>query len=98
MHGFVRKHLRGLAHGLKPVVQVGHAGLSEAVIDAVDTALLDHELIKVRLHEPEDKKGLARELAEQTGSELCGLVGHTVILYRAHPDEPTIVLPQRGDA
>lgn len=95
MEGFQRKYLRGLAHPLKPVVQVGQGGVSEGVLAAVETALLDHELIKVRLHEPEDKKALARELAEGSGAELCGLVGHTVILYKPHPEEPVITLPGR---
>ncbi len=95
MQGFQRKYLRGLAHKMKPVVQVGKSGVTEAVLEAVGAALLDHELIKVRLHEPEDKKGLAKELAEGAEAELCGLVGHTVILYRPHPDEPEIKIPTR---
>lgn len=95
MQGFQKKYLRGLAHGLKPVVLVGQAGVTPAVVEAVDEALRAHELIKVRLHEPEDKKATAAQLAESTGAELCGLVGHTVILYRRHPDKPTIELPER---
>ncbi len=93
MKGSQRKYLRGLAHPLKPVVQVGQAGITEEVLAAVDTALTDHELIKVRLHEPEDKRRMAEDLAGGSGAALCGLVGHTVILYRAHPDKPRIVLP-----
>ena len=93
--GYQKKHLRGLAHRLEPVVQVGHAGVSDAVVDQTDQSLTAHELIKVRLHEPDDKKGMAAELARRTGSALCGLVGHTVILYRPHPDDPVIELPQR---
>ena len=95
LEGYQRKHLRGLAHSLKPVVHVGGAGLSEAVVRQVDEALDDHELIKVRLQEPEDKKALAAELAERTRSTMCGLVGHTVILYREHPEDPVIRLPKR---
>jgi RNA-binding protein len=95
LQGFQRKYLRSLAHGRKPVVQVGEGGLSDAVLDALDRALGDHELVKVRLREPEDKKAAARELAERTGAELCGLVGHTVILYRRHPDTPKLELPPR---
>jgi RNA-binding protein len=90
LSGRQRKRLRGLAHSLEPVVQVGQAGVSEAVVRAVEAALLAHELIKVRLHEPEDKKGSARQLAEATGAALCGLIGHTVILYRPHPEKPRI--------
>jgi RNA-binding protein YhbY len=48
--------------------------------------------VKIRLHEPEDKHGDAARLAEGAGAALCGLVGHTVILYRPHPEKPRIVL------
>jgi RNA-binding protein len=93
--GYQRKHLRGLAHSLKPLVQVGEAGLSAAVIAATQQALKDHELVKIRLHEPTDKRAMADELARQSKSQLCGLVGHTVILYRRHPETPKVEVPQR---
>lgn len=98
LRGFQRKWLRGRAHDLQPVVQVGQNGLTDAVVTAVQSALGDHELIKVRLLRPENKKAMARELAERSDAELCGLVGHTVILYRAHPEEPGICLPERDEA
>ena len=90
--GAQRQRLRGLAHALEPVVLVGQAGVTDAVIVAVDAALTTHELIKVRLREPEDKRAAAAELAERSGAAPCGLIGHTVILYRPHPTKPTIVL------
>lgn len=96
LQGFQRRFLRGQAHPLKPVVQIGGGGASEAVLGAIDAALSDHELIKVRLHEPEDKKATAQDLAEKAGAALCGVVGHTVILYRPHPEKPKIELPVRG--
>ncbi len=96
LQGFQRRHLRSLAQPRKALVHVGEAGLSESVLEAVDRALLEHELVKIRLHEPEDKKAAARELAERSRAELCGLVGHTVILYRRHPETPRIELPERG--
>jgi len=90
--GGQRQKLRGRAHGLEPVVLVGHAGVTDAVMTAVDEALQAHELIKVRLHQPEDKRAAAAELAGRGRAALCGLVGHTVILYRPHPTSPRIVL------
>jgi RNA-binding protein len=90
--GAQRQQLRGRAHGLEPVVQVGRAGITPAVLRSVDSALTTHELIKVRLHEPEDKHAAATELAERTRSALAGLIGHTVILFRPHPDKPKITL------
>ena len=95
LRGFQRKHMRGLAHGLKPLVHVGGAGVSQGVLRALDQALFDHELIKVRLKEPEDKRAMAAALAEGSGAALCGLVGHTAILYRPHPEKPRIELPTR---
>jgi RNA-binding protein len=97
LSGRQRRHLRALAHPLKALVQVGEDGISPGVVEAVDRALLDHELVKVRLREPGDKKALARTLAERCGAVLCGLVGHTVILYRPHPERPRIELPGGDD-
>lgn len=79
------RELRARAHSLTPLVQVGHGGVSAAILSAVSRALHDHELIKVRLHEPEDKHGMAEEIATGSHAALCGLVGHTVILYRPRP-------------
>jgi len=97
LNGRQRRHLRGLANPMKPIVHVGEAGLNEAVVRATDAALRDHELIKVKLHQPPDKKATAIALAEQTGAELCGLVGHTLILYRRDPDAPKIALPGENE-
>jgi RNA-binding protein len=90
LSGRQRRALRARAHRLQPVVQVGQAGTTPEVIRAIDAALLAHELIKVRLQQPEDKKATAAGLAHATGAALCGLIGHTVILYRPHPDAPRI--------
>jgi len=93
LRGFQRKFLRGLAHGMRPTVLVGGGGITEAVVEAADRALLDHELIKVRMRQPDDKKAMATELATRTGAHLCGLVGHMAILYKAHPQRPRLALP-----
>lgn len=93
LHSSHKKFLRGKAHHLKPLVLVGQSGVTEGVIQSVNDALLAHELIKVRLREPEDKKLMAQEIAKQSQSHLCGLIGHTLILYRTHPEKPQIRLP-----
>lgn len=93
--GKQRRHLRALAHKLSPVVQVGKDGLDEGVVAAVDRALADHELIKVKLGEAAglDRHDAALDLAAKTGSEVAQVLGNTVVLYRADPDEPRIALP-----
>ena len=90
--GRQKKLLRAKAHSLNPVVQVGQDGVSDAVLQAIDAALLAHELIKVRLHAPTDKRGMAEQIAGGCEAALCGLIGHTLILYRPHPEKPRIVV------
>jgi RNA-binding protein len=82
-----RKHLRGLAHHLDPVVMIGKQGLTDGIIAATIKALDAHELIKVRfLDFKEEKKDLTAQLAEATSSEIAGIIGHVAILYKEHPD------------
>ena len=93
--GAQRKYLKGMAHHLSPIVQVGKNGLTDGVVKSIDEALDIHELIKVRMSEPEEKKEMADEIAQRTRSARVGLIGHTVILYRRQPDpeKRTIDLP-----
>lgn len=90
-----RKHLRGLAHHLEPVVRVGQKGVTESVVAETGRALEAHELIKVRLDaEGKEKKELAEALAEEAGAELAGVVGKIAILYKAREEKPKIRLPR----
>jgi RNA-binding protein len=82
-----RRHLRRLAHALDPVVQIGAAGVTPGVIAALDGALRDHELVKVRIAGERDERGeIASAIAEQTHSAVAGVVGHVAVLYRRAPD------------
>ena len=82
-----RAYLKGLAHGVEPVVQVGRNGISENLASEVSRALFDHELIKVKFVYHKQAKGeLSEELAEKTGAVLVGRVGNVAILYLEHPD------------
>lgn len=87
LKGSQRKWLRGQAHGLRPVVQIGQKGLSEAALREVDAALDVHELIKIQAPGPkEDKQEIARRIEEELGAEAVGLIGHMILLYRRNPD------------
>jgi len=86
--GSERKYLRGLAHSFKPVVLVGKGGLTERVLDSLDRALDDHELIKVKFNEfKEEKKTLSRQIEEKAKAETVGLIGNVAIFYREQKDE-----------
>ena len=95
LSGKQRRHLRALGHHLQPVVQVGHEGITEALVRETDSQLASHELIKVRIGEssPQDRHSSADLLAERTGSQVAQVLGRTALLYRPRKDEPRIVLP-----
>lgn len=90
-----RRHLRGLAHELQPIVRLGSAGLTEAVARETDRALTDHELIKIRAPggDREARDSLFAELARRTGSSLVHRIGNVAVLYRPRADLPRIVIP-----
>jgi len=90
------QYLRGLGHHLSPLVQIGKQGLTETVTAAVHQALLDHELIKIRIHAeaPSDRYETADALAAELKAEVAQVLGRTILLYRPHPSEPKMKLPK----
>ena len=90
-----RRHLRGLAHGLKPLVRLGAAGLTAGVAEETERALHDHELIKVKAPggDREARDALFSTLAARTGSVLIHRIGNVAVLYRARADLSRIVIP-----
>jgi RNA-binding protein len=99
--GKQRRFLRAEAHALEPVVVLGKEGLTDSVAQAVNEALLAHELIKVRILDsaPLERQVVAERLPSQVKAELVGLIGRIVILYKRHPNAPKLVLPRepKGD-
>lgn len=89
LSGFQRKYLRGLAHSLKPIVLIGSRGFTTAIADALDQALLRHELVKIKFNDNKTKEFKEKTMAglqRATGAQSVGMIGHTVIYYRPHPD------------
>jgi RNA-binding protein len=87
LKGSQRKRLRGIAHGFKPVVQIGKEGLTEQVLSAIDAAIGRRELIKIKIAGDRDhREGLVSVIEERLGCECVGMVGRVAILYRQHPD------------
>ncbi|MCC6487329.1 MAG: ribosome assembly RNA-binding protein YhbY [Candidatus Hydrogenedentes bacterium] len=83
-----REQLRSLAHHLKPLVFVGHQGVTDALIAAVDENLTAHELIKVKFNDHKDeKRALSAEIVERSESAMVGILGNVLTLYRPHPQE-----------
>jgi len=90
------RFLRGQAHDLKAMLQVGGKGVSDALATEVEGALEHHELIKVKVaaEDREARDAMIADLVERTGSALVQRIGHTAVLYRPSKDKRHIVLPR----
>lgn len=97
--GKQKKFLKGLAHDLPALIQVGKEGLSLTLIAAANEELDRRELIKVKLGKNSgvEKDQAGTLLSEATGSTLVQIIGKTLVLYRANPKrkkEERIRLPR----
>lgn len=89
-----RSYLRGEANSLDPVVHVGKDGITEAVIEQLDEALEDHELLKVRILETTGRttRSAAEELATATGAEVIQTIGGIAVLFRQRDEDSNFKL------
>ena len=90
------RFLRGQAHDLKAMLQVGGKGITEALVAEVELALEHHELIKVKVagEDREARDAMIADLAARTDAALVQRIGHTAVLYRPSRDKRQIVLPR----
>ncbi len=90
-----KKHLRRLAHPLAPIVMLGNAGLTDGVVEELDRALKDHELVKVSACV--GARGARNEalaaLAARTAAQLVQRIGNVGVFYRRREDLPKILIP-----
>lgn len=84
-----KKALKAKAHALNPVVMIGQAGLTPAVINEIGVALDAHELIKVKIRaERNERKTISEQICLETQSELIQSIGQIVVLFRKNPNKP----------
>ena len=91
-----KRYLRGLAHNLKPVVMVGAKGITASLVAELDSALDQHELVKIKVaaEDRESRDASIANLATQATAELVSRIGHTAVLYRRSKDNPLVILPK----
>jgi RNA-binding protein len=86
-----KRHLRGLAHHLRPLVTVADKGLSESVVAEIERALYDHELVKIKLRaDRETRKQWEQQIAVTCQAELVQSIGQVACFYKKHPKKPVI--------
>ena len=93
-----RAHLKALAHALEPVVQIGSAGVTDAVVAEADRALTAHALMKVRIgtDDREARVALGDELCARTNATAVHRVGKVLVVWRPSEDEPAVPAKKPG--
>lgn len=91
-----KQYLKGLAHSLSAVVQLGRGGLTPAVIAQMNQALDDHELIKIKLGKecPQTTKEVSAFVVPELKCQMIQTVGRVMVLFRRHPKKPKVDLPR----
>ena len=79
-----RKRLRQIGHALNPVVMTGGQGLTENVVEEINRALADHELIKVKIsaEDREARTAMIADIANKTTAEVVQTIGKIALLYK----------------
>ncbi len=87
-----RQHLKGLAHSLKPIINIGKKGYTEALLQEIESALLTHELIKIKFLEAAQNEtdDILSRLCQELNAVQIELRGHVATLYRVHPEKARI--------
>ena len=90
------RFLRGQAHDLKALLQIGNKGVTPAFIAELDAVLEQHELVKVKVagEDRDARDTLIDALAEKADAALVQRIGHTAVLYRPSKERRQIVLPR----
>ena len=90
------RFLRGRAHALKPVIQIGQKALTAGVITETRRALQDHELIKLRIQaaDRDARDALLAELVAAAEAKLVTRIGHVAVLFKPSKTLSKFPLPE----
>ena len=81
--GAQKRALKSRAQLLEAVIRIGQSGVTDALLQSLDNALSQHELVKVRFADfKEERKTLAPQLADRTSSALIQQVGNVAVFFR----------------
>ena len=90
------RFLRGQAHDLKALLQIGAKGLTPSFLAELDAVLEQHELVKVKVgaEDREVRDAMIAEISEKSAASLVQRIGHVAVLYRPSKERRQIILPR----
>lgn len=79
-----RAILRSEASKLDAIFQIGKGDVNEAAIKSIKDALEARELVKISVlqNSDADPREAAEEIAEKTDSEVVGVIGRKIVLFK----------------
>ena len=91
------RFLRGQAHDLSALLQIGAKGLTPSFLAELDAVLEQHELVKEKIaaEDRESRDAMIGEIVEKSAAALVQRIGHVAVLYRPSKDHRQIVLPRK---
>jgi RNA-binding protein len=83
-----KKYLRGIAHGLNPMIIIGANGVTESLMTELESTLEHHEILKIKMAsaDRDDRKQIVDYILEQTGALLVQTIGKICVIYRQNED------------
>ena len=87
-----RQYLKAQAHHLKPVVHIGKAGVTPALVTELDIMMDSLELVKIKINDNsfEDEKTAIEALCTKVpGLQHVWTIGKTMLFFRASRTKET---------
>lgn len=91
-----KKYLKGIAHGLNPMIMIGANGVTDSVMAELDSTLTHHELLKIKITSNDriERAAMVEHIVQQTGALLVQTIGKTCVIYRQN-EETELPLPKK---
>src|SRR3989338_3800928 len=82
------RDLKARAHALSPVVMIGNAGLTEAVLKEIAASLKTHELIKIKVMSDEraQREAMLEAICTRLDAAPVQHIGKILVVYQPNPD------------
>ncbi len=90
-----KKYLRGIAHGLNPMIMIGANGVTESLMAELESTLAHHEILKIKIAsaDRDERKEIIQHLVKESGALLVQTIGKICVIYRQN-EETELPLPR----
>ena len=90
-----KKYLRGIAHGLNPMIIIGSNGVTKNLMEELESTLEHHEILKIKIAfgDRDERQEIVQHIINQTGALLVQSIGKICVIYR-QKEETELPLPR----